>query len=427
MRSAASYSALRRCAAAALAATAPVVVLVAVIAVITPGARAFARLHAQDEVRALWVVRTSLSAPTAVATMVDAAGAGGFNTLLVQIRGRADAYYASALEPRAASLAGQPAFDPLAETIVRAHEAGLKVHAWINVNLVAGVNELPSARDHVVYRHPGWLMVPRALAEDLIAVDPRSPQYLGRLARYVRSQPTELEGLYVSPTAEASVDYTAGVVRDIVSRYAIDGVHFDYVRYPNDEFDYSRDALAAFRRSLIPEVPASDARRFDARLAAEPLLYTVAFPESWRAFREARMTALMARLRETVRAVKPATTVSVAVFPSAPEAAERRLQDWPTWLDRGLVDVVCPMAYTADAALFVSQIAAARQIAGRHPIWAGIGAYRLSSSQIVENVQAARRLGAGGVILFSYDSLSNPSHGPDYLTQVARAAFSSQF
>ena len=303
MRRATSYSARRRCAAAALAATALLL------------APVLARLHAQDEVRALWVVRTSLVSPAAIATMVDAARAGGFNALLVQIRGRGDAYYANALEPRAPSLAGQPAFDPLAATIARAHVAGLKVHAWINVNLVAAVNELPSARDHVVYRHPEWLMVPRALAEDLIAVDPRSPQYLGRLARHVRSQPTELEGLYLSPIADASVDYTAGVVRDIVSRYAIDGVHFDYARYPNDEFDYSRDALAAFRRSVMPDVPAADARRYDARLAAEPLTYTAAFPEGWRAFRVARMTALMARLRETVRAVKPETTVSVAVFP----------------------------------------------------------------------------------------------------------------
>jgi len=38
-------------------------------------------------------------------------------------------------------------------------------------------------------------------------------------------------------------------------------------------------------------------------------------------------------------------------------------------------------------------------------------------------VQSARRLGAGGVILFSYDSLADPARGPDYLTRVARAAF----
>ena len=62
-------------------------------------------------------------------------------------------------------------------------------------------------------------------------------------------------------------------------------------------------------------------------------------------------------------------------------------------------------------------------LAGTHPLWAGIGAYRLSPSQIVENVQAARRLGVTGMILFSYDSLTGPTRGPEYLSQVGRAAF----
>ena len=79
------------------------------------------------------------------------------------------------------------------------------------------------------------------------------------------------------------------------------------------------------------------------------------------------------------------------------------------------------MAYTTDATLFASQVAAARQLAGTHPLWAGIGAYRLSSEQIVENVTAARRLGAGGIILFSYDSLTDPARGRDYLTEVGRS------
>ena len=65
----------------------------------------------------------------------------------------------------------------------------------------------------------------------------------------------------------------------------------------------------------------------------------------------------------------------------------------------------------------------AKQIAGSHPLWAGIGAYRLSSEQIVENARTARRLGVGGIILFSYDSLADPARGPGYLSQVGRAAF----
>jgi len=386
-----------------------------------------AHARAQEEVRALWVVRTSLTSPSAVATMVRAARASGFNTLLVQIRGRADAYYADALEPRPSALAAQSTFDPLSATLALAHAAGLQVHAWINVNLVAGVNELPPARDHVIYRHPEWLMVPHTLAEGLATLDFRGPEYLGRLTRYVRGQPSELEGLYLSPIPDGAADYTAHIVRDIVTRYAVDGVHLDYVRYPNDEFDYSREALAAYRRAVVRDLDPSDARRYDGRLTLEPLVYTQAFPDRWRSFRVARMSALMQGLHDTVRAVRPGAVISAAVSPDAGEATVRRLQDWRGWISAGLVDVLCPMAYTTDGRLFTTQIAAARDIAGPRPIWAGIGAYRLSSNQIVENVQAARRLGVRGIILFSYDSLTDPPHGTEYLAEVAHAAFSSPF
>lgn len=397
--------------------------MLALTAAVVLVTRANVRVDSASEVRALWVLRTSMASRADVAAMVDAAGASGFNTLLVQVRGRGDAYFASGLEPRPAVLGADPALDPLAATIARAHDRGLQVHAWINVNLIAGANDLPSARDHVIYRHPEWLMVPRALAEDLMAVDPRSPEYLGRLTRYVRGRSSEIEGLYLSPIEDQAADYTVAIVRDIVSRYALDGVHFDYVRYPNDEFDYSRGALAAFRRSVAGDLSAADLRRYDTRLADEPLLYTQVFSGRWRAFRTARMTALMSRLRETVGAARPSAIVSAAVSPDPEEAALIRLQDWRAWVDHGLVDVICPMAYTTDGALFTSQIAAAQQVAGRHPVWAGIGAYRLSSEQIVENVRTARRLGAGGIVLFSYDSLTGPSRGRDYLARLGRVAF----
>lgn len=384
----------------------------------------FCPVRAQHEVRALWVVRTTLTSPAAIATMVSAARRGGFNTLLVQVRGRGDAYFQQGIEPRPAALAAQPTFDPLATTIAKAHESGLQVHAWINVNLIASAVDLPAAREHVVYRHPEWLMVPRALADELSTVDPRSPGYVGRLARYARAQSAEIEGLYLSPVSAASVAYTTSIVRDIAQRYDIDGVHLDYIRYPTSEFDYSRDTLAAFRGSVAGDLGVADLRRDDARVAAgEPLVFTQAFPERWRAFRAGRLTALLTSLRTSLTAVKPSAVVSVAVVPDPREAATHRLQDWRGWLDTGLVDVICPMAYTTDAGTFATQIAAARQIAGAHPLWAGIGAYRLSADQIVENVQAARRLGVGGIILFSYDSLADAPHGPDYVTQVGRAAF----
>src|SRR6266550_2731943 len=70
-----------------------------------------------SEVRALWVVRTSLTSVPKIQAMVKAAAENGFNTLIVQVRGRGDAYYKSRREPRAIDLKDQPAdFDPLAVT-----------------------------------------------------------------------------------------------------------------------------------------------------------------------------------------------------------------------------------------------------------------------------------------------------------------------
>jgi uncharacterized lipoprotein YddW (UPF0748 family) len=379
----------------------------------------------QGEVRALWVVRTSLSSPSTIAVMVDAAKAGGFNTLLVQVRGRGDAYYQHALEPRPAALVAQPSFDPLATTIARGHEAGLRVHAWVNINLVASM-DLPSPREHIIYRHPEWLMVPLALAEDLIKVDPKSPQYTGRLLRYVHTRPNDVEGLYLSLVPDGAVKHTLSVIRDIVERYEVDGVHLDYIRYPEEDFDYGRDTLAAFRRAITADLSPDERRRLDARSSAEPLTYTKAFPDRWRAFRSDSLTAVVSQVHQIIKEVRPTALLSAAVAPDVRVASLHRLQEWRTWLERGLIDVLCPMAYTPDAGVFATQIAAARQIAGDHPLWAGIGAYRLSADQIVENVQAARRLGAAGVILFSYDSLTEPPRGRAYLAQVARAAFSTQ-
>ena len=190
------------------------------------------------ETRAFWVLRTSLGSPESISALVRTARENGFNTLLVQVRGRGDAYFTSSLEPRAADLQRRPAsFDPLASVLAEGHAAGLRVHAWVNVNFVSSAAELPIAPTHVVHRHPEWLMVPRDLVQELSKVPEISPAYVGKLARWTRAQPAGLEGLYTSPLLPAAADHVNAVIRDLATRYAIDGIHLDYARYPNDRFD----------------------------------------------------------------------------------------------------------------------------------------------------------------------------------------------
>ena len=408
----------------ALAALAAAVCVAAIAAGGSGRLRAQAPAATAPEMRALWVLRSSLASPAAITSLVRTAKDQGFNTLLVQVRGRGDAYYASDLEPRAAELSRQPAgFDPLATLLAEAHAADIRVHAWVCVNLVSSAVDLPSSPEHVVTRHPEWLMVPRPIAQTLAKRDPINPGYVGTIARWTREHLETVEGLYVSPVQQGAAAYFERVVTDLARNYDVDGVHLDYVRYPNQQFDYSRFAIAEFRAEMRLRLSAAARADMDAADADDLFAYPDRFPAEWKAFRRARVTALVARVRQALRSVRPGAVLSAAVAPDAQDAADERLQDWRAWLTGGLVDAVAPMAYTQEASRFAEQIAAARAVAGGRAVWAGIGAYRLSPAQTIENIQAARRLGTAGFVLFSYDSLIG-TKAPDYLATVSRGAFS---
>jgi uncharacterized lipoprotein YddW (UPF0748 family) len=382
-----------------------------------------ATLHAQPTpTRALWVTRTTLASPESIKQMIASADAGGFNTVLVQVRGRGDAYYSGTVEPRASELASKPAFDPLATVIEHAHASGIKVHAWVAVNLVSSSVTLPASRDHVVYRSPEWLMVPRELAAEMKKIDLRSPAYLGRLARWTRAQSSKVEGLYTSPLHPAAQDHTATVIGEIAAKYAIDGVHLDYVRFPNDDFDYSPAAMDQFKRAVLPYLTDEERREAAEREVLDPAAYPNLFSERWNDFRRSRLTSLVIKIRTAVKASRPAALVSAAVVPDAQDAFDYKLQDWRGWIDQSLLDVIVPMAYTSEAGIFQKQIAAARAYAGSRPVWAGIGAYQLTAAQTLNHIAAARKLGAG-ISLFSYEALVAPPNTFDTISEIGRAAF----
>jgi len=365
----------------------------------------------------MWVQRGSLTSPNSIISAIDTAQAAGFNTLIVQVRGRGDAYYDSRHEPRGAALPANSSFDPLELVLERAHRAGLKVHAWVNVNLVSDAQP-PSARKHIVHTHPEWLMVPRPLAADLSKMKPRDPAYVRRLSEYAKARSDRVEGIFLSPVHAGAVDHTVRVIGDIVSRYDVDGIHLDYIRFPNDEFDYSSGVLDAFRTHVTAALSGAERREYAGRAKGRPLFYTEMFPQRFQEFRRARLTELLRRIRAAVKSRRSRAMLTAAVFPDAADATNRRFQDWGGWLTSGLLDAICPMAYTTDAATFRAQIANVEHLAGPSPVWAGIGAYQLPAASTVENIRTARQLGAEGVILFSYDNLDKA-----YVSAVAKGAF----
>src|SRR6266550_1862166 len=321
-------------------------------------AAALPPLHAAGsggQVRALWVRRASVESQDAIRRLVTSASNAGFNTLFVQTEDDA--------------MAAAQGFDSIGETILQAHAAGMRVHAWVDVARVTAPGELPFARTHVVYQHPEWLMVPRTIAAELIGIDTHSPDYLGRLARWTRNNTDRADGLYVSPLQPEVAAHLADGVRDLVRRYAVDGVYLDHVQYPAIDFDYSVASMAAFRDSLREQLPLAERQRIDAMAAIDPFAYPNELPDQWRLFRQSQLTALVARLRTTVKAMRPAAIVSAAVT-SDPSIAERdHLQDWRTWVDNNFLDALCPIVAGNDATKVAAQVSEVATFAAGRPVW----------------------------------------------------------
>ena len=397
----------------------------------TSKATASAVTQRGSEVRALWVVRTTLTSPDKIHKMLESASAAGFNTLIVQVRGRGDAYYNSRWEPRAIELKDQPAdFDPLAVLLAEAHQRDLKVHAWLNTSLLANLDALPSDSNHVFNRHPEWLAVPRAVASELYSMSPEDPAYRARIVEWSKANRGELEGVYTGPANPKVREHIYRIWMDILKKYPVDGMHFDYVRLASPDFDFSRTSLKAFLKWLNPRLTTAQRALLKQSLKTNPLAATDAYKDKFGDFQREQITQLVARIYREVKKRRPEVIVSAAVFANDENAYTRRFQDWRRWLKLGILDVACPMAYTTDTAVFRQQIEVANTAA--HPagkrVWAGIGAYRISFESTVDKINVARALGADGVILFSYDFTAtvgplNPQG--DYLQRVRMSAFES--
>ena len=361
--------------------------------------------------------------------MVSAAADNGFNTLIVQIRGRGDAYYKSRVEPRSIDLKDQaPDFDPLAFTLEEAHKRGLKVHAWLNTSLLANLDALPTDPNHVYNKHPEWLAVPKAVARDLYLMSPTDPAYRQKIVEWSKANRAELEGVYTGPANAKVREHIYKIWMDVLKNYPVDGLHFDYVRFASPDFDYSRTSLIQFEKWLKPQLTNDERRELKAALKQNPLAATEKFSAKFAEFQRAQVTALVERIYRAVKQRRPDVLVSASVFANDENAYTRRFQDWRRWLQMGILDVACPMAYSTDTAVFQKQIevATATAHAAKRNVWAGIGAYRIPSDSAVEKINVARALKTQGFILFSYDFTARPSDlNPDgaYLERIRRSAF----
>jgi len=211
----------------------------------------------------------------------------------------------------------------------------------------------------------------------------------------------------------------------VARRYDVDGIHFDYVRYPNGGYDYSDAALFWFRDGMRSSLTTDEIARLDRRARTDRLAYPHFFPAQWQQFRRRQVTDMVAAISQDIKAIKPWVVVSAAVFADSRDARDARGQDWKTWLQKGYLDAVIPMAYGAGTAKVAAQIAdavACARASGRYA-YAGLGSWHIPAGSTVAKINAARALGAQGSVLFSYGGITRDGTSAAYLDKVDAACY----
>ena len=349
---------------------------------------AYASGRPNVEFRGLWVVRHWLTDREQAMRVVRIAVDAGMNAILVQVRGRGDAFYRSRLVPRAESLT-DPEFDPLALLVAEGHRAGLEVHAWVNMYLTwKPTEQRPASPRHVFLRHPEWFM------RSADGID------MGRVALDgVDLVKRGVEGRFLSPGNPEVRDHLLRVIEEIVDEYDIDGIHMDYVRYPNIHYDYNPAVSDAFkaRYGFDP------AGRKDNEPGAGAAAGVNDGGKLWHKWRSEQVSLLVGRVREAIARLKPRVRLSAAVKPDIDSAYTQYGQDWIGWSNEGLVDFLVPMFYKGSAAEIERQMTAARKRVRKGSLYAGIGIWNQNADATVDQIEIARREGLQGVVLFSVD------------------------
>jgi len=288
----------------------------------------------------------------------------GFNAVIPNVCSAGLAQYESKLLPVDPRVAEEG--DQVAQCVAAAHRHGLEVHAWkVNYNL-------------------GW-RVSKAFRAEMSAA--------GRLQR----DPKGNELTWLCPCHPDNVAVERDSMLELVRNYDLDGIHFDYIRYPGLNGCYCDGCRERFEKQLGKRVTnwPQDVMRGPHR-------------QAYLDFRRRQITNLVAAVAEAARKIKPNIKVSAAVFNSWPTHRDTVGQDWVNWVKAGYLDFVCPMNYTSSDARFERLVREqVRWVGHRVPVYPGIGAgtgtrWTATPEATIRQVLLTRTLSADGFTIFQY-------------------------
>lgn len=290
----------------------------------------------EAQFRAYWVdsFGPGLYTEAEIDRLIADTKAANMNAIVAQVTRRADCLCNRAIMPRTEAEIDPFPYDPLQMLIEKAHAAGLEVHAWLNTSIMWAGDVPPRDPSHVFHMHG-----PAARGYD---------NWVNR-----RHDGTNRGGsiYYFDLGHPDAADYIVSMFLSIVGSYDVDGINFDYVRYP----DYNPGVnIPAWGYNPVA------VGRFGAATGRTDM--PAPTDQAWMQWRREQVTSIVRRVYVETYAIKPHVRVSAdtITYGPAPESAggwtqtrtyQEVLQDWPGWMREGILDFNIPMNYRREQAV----------------------------------------------------------------------------
>ncbi|WP_141699654.1 family 10 glycosylhydrolase [Nostoc sp. KVJ20] len=346
------------------------------------------RKLAQPEIRAVWLDRGTIvraGSKAGLAQIFDRLAQAGINTVFFETVNAGYTIYPSQVAKEQNPLIR--GWDPLEEAVKLAHERDMELHAWVwtfaagnqRHNEILNIN--PNYPGPVLAAHPDWA----------------NYDNLGNMIPVGQGKP------FFDPANPEVRQYLLKLYEEIVTKYKVDGLQLDYIRYPFQDpsagriYGYGKAARAQFQQ--LTGVDPVNISPSQADLW-----------QKWTKFRTEQVDSFVAQASQQLRQKQPNLILSVAVFPlQEAERIQKIQQNWETWARRGDVDLIVPMTYALDTSRFqrLAQPWIASKQLGATLLVPGIRLLSLPTIGAFDQLQLVRDLPVSGYALFAAENFNN--------------------
>lgn len=343
-------------------------------------------LASLPEIRAIWLDRGTIveaKSPAGLKKVFDRMAASGVNTVFIEAVNAGYPIYPSSVAPEQNPLTR--GWDPMAAAVDLAKERNMEIHAWVWVFAVGNrrhnriVGKDSNYPGPVLSRYPDWadqntkgeIFPP----EDKPFLDPANPE---------------------------AQDYLIRLYREILTRYDVDGLQLDYIRYPRQS-GWHTASYGEASRSGFRQLTGIDPTQISPK---DRSLWWL-----WTQYRAEQINQFVARVATELRPLRPRLVISAAVFPwKQIDRLNRIQQNWETWVGEGQVDWLVPMTYAPETSRFLQEkVQPALKGMGDSPglFLPGVLIKNVSEGELLDKIQAVRDLPAGGFSLFAAEYLNS--------------------